>query len=206
MHMNASSGEPMGLGMGTETTRASSMVPGTRGVPANLESCLGKRANTGTLGIGPVVASRALGNTQIALRRVLLGAEKWTAAELAQALLLDLSGVDRAASQLADRGLVRRRRLLSDRRVVIQTLTEDGTALTEDLHRLVQAYDDSLHGGTSEEQMAILGAVSSRIMANHSALNRAHSPEPRIKREAWSRPEEVAGRQEEEAKGEPWKR
>ena len=70
-------------------------------------------------------------------------------------------------------GLVRRRRLLSDRRVVILTLTDEGLTLTQDLNERVQAYDARLCEGVSEEQMAILTVVVARVMANHVALTRS---------------------------------
>ena len=66
-----------------------------------------------------------------------------------------------------------RRRLLSDRRVVILTLTEEGTELAQDLQGRVHAYDASLCEGVSEEQMAAFVGVSAKVMANHAALAQA---------------------------------
>ena len=62
-----------------------------------------------------------------------------------------------------------RRRLLSDRRVVILTLTEEGTALTQDLQRRVQAYDASL----CEEEMAAFISTTSKVMASYDAMAQA---------------------------------
>ena len=56
---------------------------------------------------------------------------------MAQALPLARSSISRTVTKLVDRGLIQRRRLLSDRRVVILTLTEEGMTLTQDLHRRV---------------------------------------------------------------------
>ena len=62
----------------------------------------------------------------------------------------------------------------SDRRVVILTLTEEGMALTQDLHGRVQAYDAMLSGGVSEEEMAVFTSVTSKVMANYTSLMRSH--------------------------------
>ena len=68
-----------------------------------------------------------------------------------------------------------RRRLLSDRRVVILTLTEEGTELTQDLQWRVQAYDASLCEGVSEEEMAAFISTTSKVMANYAATAQGHS-------------------------------
>ena len=67
-------------------------------------------------------------------------------------------------------GLMRRRRRRSDRRVVILALTEEGKALTLELHWSVQAYDARLSDGVSEDEMAVFASVLSRVMANYAAL------------------------------------
>ena len=66
-----------------------------------------------------------------------------------------------------------RRRLLSDRRVVILTLTEEGTALTQDLQWRVQAYDARLSEGVSEEEMAAFISTTSKVMASYDAMAQA---------------------------------
>ena len=66
-----------------------------------------------------------------------------------------------------------RRRLLSDRRVIILTLTEQGTALTQDLQGRVQAYDARLCEGVSEEQMEAIVGVSAKVMASYDAMAQA---------------------------------
>lgn len=67
-------------------------------------------------------------------------------------------------------GLVLRRRLLNDRRVVILTLTEKGLKLTQDLHRRVQAFDSGLCEGVCEGEMVVFASVCRTVMANYSAL------------------------------------
>ena len=86
------------------------------------------------------------------------------------------SSISRVVTKLVDRGLIQRRRLLGDRRVVILTLTEEGMTLTQDLHKRVQAYDARLCEGVSEGEMAAFVAVSAKVMTNHTVLARTAQP------------------------------
>ena len=120
-----------------------------------------------------IVADHGLTHIDFALLRLFLGSEEWTVTQLAQALPLVPSSISRTVTKLANRGLIQRRRLLSDRRVVILTLTDEGMTLTRELHRRVQAHDSMLCEGVSEEEMAVLASVSSRVMANYAALEQS---------------------------------
>ena len=50
-------------------------------------------------------------------------------------------------------------------------LTDEGRALTLELHRRVQEYDARLSEGVSEEEMAALASATSKIMSNYAALS-----------------------------------
>ena len=117
-----------------------------------------------------IVSAHGLTHIDFALLRLFLGVEEWTTTQLAQKLPIALSGISRSVTKLVDMGLVRRRRLRSDRRVVILTLTEEGLKLTEDLHVRVQAFDSRLCEGVSEEAMAAFASVTSKVVANYSEL------------------------------------
>ena len=71
---------------------------------------------------------------------------------------------------LVDKGLIRRRRLLSDRRVVILALTEEGMALTQDLHGRIQAYDVRITVCIGKEEMAAFASTAAKIMDNYAAM------------------------------------
>ena len=73
-------------------------------------------------------------------------------------------------TKLVDRGLMSRRRLRNDRRVVMLALTEEGRALTLELQWRVEAYDAKLIKSVSEEEMAAFASTTSKIMANYAAL------------------------------------
>ena len=145
----------------------------SRGPSADLGECVASLVNVVAKGMEELVAPHGFIPLEFALLRAFLQKEEWTATELAQLLPVKLSRISRVVAKLVDMGLVRRRRLLSDRRVVILTLTEEGMALTQDLHRRVQAYDVSLCEGVGEEEMATFIAVSSKVMANHTTMARA---------------------------------
>ena len=90
-------------------------------------------------------------------------------------LALAPSSISRTVTKLVDKSLIQRRRLLSDRRVVILTLTEEGMALTQDLHRRVQAFDAMLSEGVSAQEMAVFTSVTSKVMANYASLAQSKS-------------------------------
>ena len=75
--------------------------------------------------------------------------------QISRMLFIAPSSICRRMTNLEYRGLTRKRRLFSDRRVVILTLTEDGMALTQDLHRRVQAYEAELCENLSDEEMRV---------------------------------------------------
>ena len=144
--------------------------------PTDLGTCVTGLVNAAARGMAQIVAPHGLTHIDFALLRLFLGVEEWTTTQLAQALPLAPSSISRAVTKLVDRGLIQRRRLLSDRRVVILTLTEEGMALTQDLHKRVQAYDARLCEGVGEEEMAAFVAVSAKVMTNHTALARTAQP------------------------------
>ena len=140
---------------------------------ADLGTCVAGLVNAVARGMAEIVAPHGLTHIDFALLRLFLGVEEWTTSQLAETLPLAPSGISRSVTKLADKGLVQRRRLLSDRRVVMLTLTHEGLALTQKLHQRVQGYDSSLCKGISEEEMAVFASVSSRVMANYAALGQS---------------------------------
>ena len=143
--------------------------------PADLGVCVAWLVNAVAGGMARIVAPHGLTHIDFAILRLFLGSEEWTTTQLAQTLPLALSGISRSVTKLVNMGLMQRRRLLSDRRVVILTLTEEGLTLTLDLYQRVQAFDMSLCEGVGEEDMAVLAAVSSRVRANYEALQQSQA-------------------------------
>ena len=106
--------------------------------PADLGTCVTWLVNAVARGMAQIVAGHGLTHIDFALLRLFLGVEEWTTTQLAEILPLAPSGISRSVTKLVDKGLIRRRRLLSDRRVVMLTLTDTGLALTQELHQRVR--------------------------------------------------------------------
>ena len=159
--------------MDTDPTLNASVETRGRTPPPDLGTCVTWLVNAVARGMAQIVAGHGLTHIDFALLRLFLGTEEWTATQLAEMLPLAPSGISRSVTKLVDKGLVQRRRLLSDRRVVMLTLTDEGLALTQELHQRVQAYDSTLCEGISEEKMAVFASVSSRVMANYAALEQS---------------------------------
>ena len=138
--------------------------------PTGLGTCVTGLVNAVARGMAQLVAPHDLTHIDFALLRLFLRVEEWTTTQLAQALPLALSSISRTVTKLVDKSLIQRRRLRSDRRVVILTLAEEGMALAQDLHRRVQAYDDTLSEGVSAQEMAVFTSVTSKVMANYASL------------------------------------
>ena len=138
--------------------------------PADLGECVAGLVNAAYRGMAEQVASHDLNPLEFALLRAFLGKEEWTTTRLAQVLPVKAPHVSRVVTRLVDRGLIRRRRPRNDRRVVFLTLTDEGKALTLELHRRVQAYDARLSEGVSEDEMTVFVSVTSKVMTNYAAM------------------------------------
>ena len=127
-------------------------------------------ANAVARGMEEQVAPYNLIPLEFAILRAFPGREEWTTTQLAKALLVTLSRISRIVTKMVGRDLLRRRRLRSDRRVVMLALTEEGMAMAQDLHMRVQAYDAMLSEGVSAQEMAVFTSVTSKVMANYASL------------------------------------
>lgn len=164
--------------MGASNSPNASFNIETWATPADLGASVAGLVNAVAGGMAQIVAPHGLTHIDFALLRLFLGAEEWTTTQLAQSLPIALSGISRSVTKLVGMRLIRRRRLLSDRRVVILTLTEKGLKLTQDLHQLVQAFDLSLCEGVAEEDMTVFASVCTTVMANYAAKG-----QPRTRKE-----------------------
>ena len=135
-----------------------------------LEEYVAGLANAVARSMAELTESNGLMPLDFALLRLFLEREEWTTTQMAEALPVTLSLVSRVVTKMVGMGLMRRRRRRSDRRVVMLALTEEGKALTLELHRSAQAYDAKLSEGVSEEDLAVFASVLSKVMANYTAL------------------------------------
>ena len=93
-----------------------------------------------------------------------------TATDLAQILPIDGSRVSRLVTVLVDRGLLRRRRLRSDRRIVMLRLTEEGRELTSSIFQDMRRYYAMLTEDVGEEELRLFESIASRMVANDDAV------------------------------------
>ncbi len=85
---------------------------------------------------------------------------------LARIIPVDAAGISRQLDKLTDKGLVRRRRLRSDRRTVRIELTEAGRDLVPKLAPRVQADNANFLTGISGEEQSALIDVVQRMLRN----------------------------------------
>ncbi len=108
-------------------------------------------------------------NSEYALLWHCLDGER-TATQLAQVLPMDGSRISRVVTDLVDKGLLSRRRLAEDRRIVMLSLTSEGMELTSRIFQKMQDYYAEITEGISEEEMQAFSSVRARILANHASM------------------------------------
>ena len=101
-----------------------------------------------------------------------------TATQLAQMLPVDASRVSRIVTALVERGLLVRRRLPQDRRVVMLHLSDDGKDLTLQALGGMDAFVASLMAGVSDDDARVFVSVFSRMVANHAAFMEQYEEPP----------------------------
>ena len=148
----------------------------TAGPLTDLGSCVAGLVNTLAKGAADLVAPHGLLPIDYALLRLFLEKEQWTVTQLAEALPVKAPHISRVVTSLVNKGLIRRRRRRSDRRVVFLTLTPEGRDLASELLRRVQSYEAMLSMGVCEEEMAAFVSVTSKVMANYASLEKSGFP------------------------------
>ncbi|MCY4575194.1 MAG: MarR family winged helix-turn-helix transcriptional regulator [Chloroflexi bacterium] len=99
--------------------------------------------------------------------------DECTATELASVLPVDPPRVSRMVTALADRGLLRRRRLRNDRRVVMLRLSDDGAELAATLRRSIGNFYISVAQGISAEDLGVFASVTDKIADNYAAMQQS---------------------------------
>ena len=121
-------------------------------------------------GIAQEVSPYDLLPLDIHLLTICLEMGECTATQLAALLPVDASRVSRLVTGLAEKGLLRRRRLRNDRRVVMLRLSPAGEELTTEVDRRMQAYYAKLTEGISASAMRSFATAAMRITANYQAM------------------------------------
>ena len=123
-------------------------------------------------GTGAETTPYDLSPLEFNLLRICMSEGERTATQLAEVLPIDASRISRVVTRLVDMGLLRRRRLRRDRRIVMLRLTEKGTELVTLISEGVEDYDAKLTKGIGKEEMRVFVSVTAKILANYAALSR----------------------------------
>ena len=126
--------------------------------------------NALTRGVVREAGPHGLSPTEYNLLRICMEMGECTATDLARVLPIDASRISRIVSRLVDMELLVRRRLRSDRRIVMLQLSPEGKELTSALYGRIREYEAKLTDGISEEEMRTLESITAKILANHAAL------------------------------------
>ena len=96
-----------------------------------------------------------------------------TATQLATLLPVDAARISRLVNTLVEKDVLRRRRLRSDRRVVMLSLSAPGEDLTAEVAQRIQDYYSRVTEGISEEDMRVFTDAALKIIANYRAMEGA---------------------------------
>lgn len=121
-------------------------------------------------GTAELVASHNLAPMEFSIFRGFLSQDEWTITDIAMAIGVSPSRISRVVTRLVGLGMMRRRRLRSDRRVVRLTLTTQGRQLAEEMKERARMYDAQLFQGISESERECFVLTTAKIMANFAAF------------------------------------
>ena len=124
-------------------------------------------ANSVQKGIAVLVAPHDLSTLDVQLLMICREMRECAATQLAQLLPTDASRISRLVTELANKGLLRRRRLRSDRRIVMLRLSPAGEELMEELIQQIEEYYKTLTAGLSEREQRAFLAASLKIVSNY---------------------------------------
>ena len=95
---------------------------------------------------------------------------------LAKDLGMDPASITRALDRIEAKGLLRRERSTTDRRVVHLTLTEEGRQVAKQVPKVLTQVLNGHLGGFSHEECTLMLSMLQRMLANGDALREALHP------------------------------
>ena len=140
--------------------------------PTNLGWHVADLAVAVTRGLSEIMGPHGLLPVEFSLLRSCLMLGECTATQLGELVPTDPSRISRIVTKMVDAGLLTRRRVPEDRRVVMLQLTAEGEDLADRLDERAQAYYAELVEGISAADMHVFASTLDRIMANYDALDR----------------------------------
>ena len=121
-------------------------------------------------GMAEVLSPYGLVALEFKLLKFCLRNEECTATQLAEALPTDPARISRLVNGLVEMGFLSRRRLTTDRRIVMLTLTEAGRERILESDRAIQGFFDVLEQGISPEARGAFISIAVTMTANYDAM------------------------------------
>ncbi len=138
--------------------------------PSDFGTYVGGLANVVYKGVAAEVAPYDLSPVDVQMMLVFRETHECTATYLARLLPVDATRISRQVTGLVDKGLLLRRRLREDRRIVMLRLSPEGEELASELSERMNAYYARLTEGFSEEEMRAFATIAQGIIANYEAM------------------------------------
>ncbi len=139
----------------------------------DLEGWVGRLAQAVVRSIEGQTAAHGLTAPEFALLRAFVEKREQSLSQLAEVLPMDRERLAQLVGTLVDRGLLHYGEGAADPHAMRLALTMRGRYLAWQLSQRIQAQDSRLLEGVSDEEMATLSSVVSRIMANHALLEQS---------------------------------
>ena len=121
-------------------------------------------------GISREMAPHGLLPMDVHLLLVCLEKGECTATELSRLLPVEAARISQLVNRLVERGLIRRRRTRSDRRIVQLRLSPEGEDLALEVSRRMQDLYVGLTEGITERELQDFAAAAFRMIDNHEAM------------------------------------
>lgn len=121
-------------------------------------------------GMGQVLSPYGLIALEFKLLKFCLRNEECTATQLAEVLPTDPARISRLVNGLVEMGFLSRRRLTTDRRIVMLSLTEAGRERILESDRAIQEFFDILEQGISPEARGAFISIAVTMTANYDAM------------------------------------
>lgn len=136
----------------------------------NLAASVRDLINAYAKGAAQLMHIYGISPVEFSLLQVCMERRESTATDLAQVLPVDASRISRIVTGLVKKGLLIRRRLRKDRRIVMLRLSEQGMELTEMVERHLATYDARLADNIGEKDLSTFRSVILKILANQAAM------------------------------------
>ena len=123
-------------------------------------------------GMADVLAPYGLIALEFKLLKFCMRNEECTATQLADVLPTDPARISRLVNGLVEKRFLARRRLTSDRRIVMLSLTEEGRQRTVESDGAIQEFFEALSQGLSVEALGAFVSIAVTMTANYDVLRR----------------------------------